>query len=632
MSWLKFNPSVPLYFEVKLGIEMMNTKVLLLLTTCLMIGGCVNVKSVRDDGVYKQYNDKGYTYYSFSNETKMVFIHSCDACDDIEAFEKLEKMMVNPELNGVRYTNKEKYISTYGETGKMHWDGKIKKSRNGGIENSIFLKKNKNRIVKIADYRTNDLYHLLSWNGVDVIGDGYDDIFLYGDRYARVKKNHKYGVYDIKKGGFVLPIEYNWIELGTADLMPLNKNGKIGFYDTKFRVKIEPQFSDVHKSNFSGKAYFVDGVQAVKESNTKWIFIDKAGRRISKLEVDQVGDYLSRKFVPVITGTSNIYEYVDLVSMRQHKLRSYGSMAVDGYLTHYLGGSEYIVTDANGMPALKKTFDQIFPVGLVNGKTVFVVKKDGKAGVINLAGNELVPLKFNVIELVVGDDGKTIAFKAGIGRSITDRKKGVFDPDGKLIIPVEFGQIERVGGDHYIARKTASGYKRISAALYKSDTLNPVFEADDIISFKTSKLLSFVKEGMYGIVDLNGKVVVEQKYHYIDEIKGSLFVEDFGGGESSINNFQGETIKTSDRRFKFYNKYYYDPDESETYDYDFKKLINTGGGALSTCGDENFIVTNGNEKTFYKYDGSVVVKGYANITCYFNGRLQKYILVKDEMK
>ena len=105
---------------------------------------------------------------------------------------------------------------------------------------------------------------------------------------------------------------------------------------------------------------------------------------------------------------------------------------------------------------------------------VLKVKKDGKYGMINLSGKELLTCEYDKIEAL---DGIKNAIKVS-----KDGKYGIVDKEGKILLNINYTDVTNLGKDN------KSGF------IVKNS------------------------EGKYGIVDFVGDVILETKYDEIEKV------------------------------------------------------------------------------------------------------------------
>lgn len=159
--------------------------------------------------------------------------------------------------------------------------------------------------------------------------------------------------------------------------------------------------------------------------------------------------------------------------------------------------NEEIFTDYNQIEAISNTDENN---NLWYEKNVLKVQKNGKWGLINYQGKEVLPLEYEKIEAVKGIENAFLIQKDG--------KFGIADNEGKIILNPQYMEITNLGTDN------KSGY------IIKDDS------------------------GKYGIIDYSKNVILENKYDNIDKTYGNdLYVVTVGGAKKIVNK-SGEDILT----------------------------------------------------------------------------------------
>lgn len=160
---------------------------------------------------------------------------------------------------------------------------------------------------------------------------------------------------------------------------------------------------------------------------------------------------------------------------------------------------------------------------------VLKVNKDGKYGLINYSGKEILPIEYDKIESLKGTKNSIIITK--------EEKKGLCDNEGNIIIKPEYKEIKSIDDDYkngYIVINTEGKYGVIDFT--KSQVLE---EKYDNIKETTSNGLYIVKEGsILKVVNKEG-TVLEDKFSDAKKINGEniIFIKNKQNG---VINKDGE--------------------------------------------------------------------------------------------
>lgn len=196
------------------------------------------------------------------------------------------------------------------------------------------------------------------------------------------------------------------------------------------------------------------------------------------------------------------------------------------------------------------------------------VKKDGKYGMINLEGKELIPCEYDEITAM---EGIRDTFKA-----IKEGKRGIFNQEGKEIIPMQYTDIANLGkdskegfivkqedgkygvvdysnqtvlenkyeevikvfgNDMYVVKK---GGKQILIKKDGTELLNTGYDEIKEILKDTENGIIYTKNGKYGVMKTTGEIIIAPEYEELKEAKSGLFIAKQNGMYSVIDK-QKET-------------------------------------------------------------------------------------------
>lgn len=221
----------------------------------------------------------------------------------------------------------------------------------------------------------------------------------------------------------------------------------------------------------------------------------------------------------------------------------------------------------------KEIFTQYDKIEVINNKdendnlwyepNVLKVQKNGKYGLINLTGKNLISTDYEEITAVKGIKNSYKIKKDG--------KYGIADNEGKIVIEPQYADIDILGKDNksgFIVKDDAGKYgiKDYSNSQIldtKYDSIEKVYndnlyvvtvegkqkiinkENTDILTngFDTIKQILanqenaviYVKNGKYGIMNLSGEVIIETQYDKLEETKVGNFIAKKGDKYGIIN-------------------------------------------------------------------------------------------------
>lgn len=174
-------------------------------------------------------------------------------------------------------------------------------------------------------------------------------------------------------------------------------------------------------------------------------------------------------------------------------------------------------------------------------ENVLRIKKNGKYGLIDLNGKELLPAEYDEITVLEGIENSLIIKK--------DEKVGLVNDTGSVIIDANYKEIKGLGDtykDGYITIDEQGKYGLISAT--KKQILENKY--DEILQVPLKEYYAIKENGKQKLINSNGEVLIDSGF---DEIKstttnGIIFVKDNLYGEM---NTSGEvTIKADYQELK----------------------------------------------------------------------------------
>ena len=183
---------------------------------------------------------------------------------------------------------------------------------------------------------------------------------------------------------------------------------------------------------------------------------------------------------------------------------------------------------------------------------VLKVQKDGKYGLIDLAGKEILPCEYQNITVVAGvknsikvqkdekyglvtAEGTTILetsyadilkfgedYKDGYIVVNTDKKYGVVDYLGKQLLETKYEKVEQIyGKDLFVI--TEAGKQKLINASGEVQLESGYDSIKQILGYGTQGIV-FIKDGKAGVMNIKGETVIANEYDDLKEIKDGIFV------------------------------------------------------------------------------------------------------------
>ena len=362
-------------------------------------------------------------------------------------------------------------------------------------------------------------------------------------QYFTLKKNDTFGVIDKDQNTIINP---NYTEViipnpempvfvcyQGEDITVLNEQNQEMFTEYE---KVEP----IRLKNIASDLMYEKTVLKYTE-NGKYGLIDYTGKKITKAIYEEL-DSLPYKEGELLVKQDGKY---GVINIRGNKLVdiAYDQISVDGYYTDeneykYSGyivsdtteeGYRYGYVDYQGKEILKPEFNELERIVEIedNENVYLIAAKNGQYGVIknteNIINNEYQSIMY---------DSKNQVFI--IEKS---KKYGIAKLDGQIIVPVEYNQIDITG--IYLYAQNDQG-----TTVYNGNGTEANIDADiAILDTANERYRIRINNEIgtkYGIIDNEGKQLVEEKYNYIEYLYDDLFIASNENGKLGVINDKDE--------------------------------------------------------------------------------------------
>lgn len=256
------------------------------------------------------------------------------------------------------------------------------------------------------------------------------------------------------------------------------------------------------------------------------------------------------------------------------------------------------------------------------------VQKDGKYGLINLDGAEILACEYDNITTLKGVKNSIIIKK--------DSKIGLLDSNGKIVIPVEYADIIAITENYqngYIVKNQESQFGVIKsdgqiALECKFNGIENIIDnnryvvkegntwkviAEDGTTYLEGKVNNVIdmnngnaivsNNGKYTVLDIEGNEIIAEGYEELAYLFDNKYTAKKDGKYGIINN-SGETLvdfKYTEIQYNKVTDYIKAKNENNTYDYMTKDL-----SVKLTAGDETILngfisIKNQNDVKYYNY-------------------------------
>lgn len=200
---------------------------------------------------------------------------------------------------------------------------------------------------------------------------------------------------------------------------------------------------------------------------------------------------------------------------------------------------KYGLIDFNGKEILNMEYDNISTLKGVENS--ILIEKDNKVGLINSDGKNIIDANYKEIKNIDKD------YKKGYIVVDENNKYGVIDYNQKQVLENKYDEIEAVYGEKLFVIKEGKNEKLIN------DEGNVVLEdgfdkIEQILQHSSKKGVIFVKDSKYGVMNVDAEVIVPAEYENIKEAKDNIFIAKKDGKYGIVDTDKNEKVE-----FKYTN-------------------------------------------------------------------------------
>lgn len=291
----------------------------------------------------------------------------------------------------------------------------------------------------IAAVRDNGRWGFINENGDVVISMEYENFSYpyFREGLAAIVKNGKYGFIDKEGKEVIAPIYENAYSFN-GGMACVKINGKLGFIDTKGNLVIPAVYDNVKPDAWA--QIWRDGFAVMTIANKTGV-IDRKGNVILPFEYDDVNLFTTMASARQTIGDETYYDF-SVKPQGEGLLNSQGIVVAPIYdkIVHFREGLAGVskkgkcgYIDINGNIVLPLEYDS---VSSFSGNYARVTK-DKRTFIIDKTGREIC----DKLESLAFDDEPLEGYRAGV----KDGKYGLLDDAGNFVVPCEYDGMERWG-------------------------------------------------------------------------------------------------------------------------------------------------------------------------------------------
>lgn len=176
---------------------------------------------------------------------------------------------------------------------------------------------------------------------------------------------------------------------------------------------------------------------------------------------------------------------------------------------------KYGLIDFEGKEVISTQYDNISTLKGVENS--ILVQKDGKVGLVNSEGKTIIDTNYKEIKNIDED------YKKGYITIDENNKYGIIDYNNKQILENKYEKIKEVYGDNLFVIEDNNKEKLINNE--GTVVLEKGFDKiDKILQYSQEKGVIFISKNKFGVMNTNGDVIIPAEYDEIKESKDSIFI------------------------------------------------------------------------------------------------------------
>lgn len=358
-------------------------------------------------------------------------------------------------------------------------------------------------------------------------GKSYEVEQIKQYNYFVLKQNEQYGVID-RQGNTIVAPEYSGVKIPNPEkavfICYQGENTKILNEKNEEIATNYFNIQPIQLENIVGDLIYEKSVLKYSKEG-KYGLISLEGKEITKPIYDEINS-LPYKEGELLVKQDDKYGVINMKGNRLIEI-AYDEIKVDGYYTDenkyqnagYIvliktqEGYRYGYLNPKGKELLKPEYNAISRVAEIQDKdnAYLIASKNGQFGV-NKNG-----------ENILGNEYQSIQYDANNEVFVIEKSKkyGIANLEGKVIVPVQYNQIDITGIYLYAQNEQGTTVYNSSGTEAKIDANIAILNTDNE---KYKIRINNEKGTTYGVINQEGKQLIEEKYSYIEYLYDNYFI------------------------------------------------------------------------------------------------------------
>ena len=366
----------------------------------------------------------------------------------------------------------------------------------------------------------------------------------------------------------------------------------------------------------------------VINENNKYGVIDRDGNVVveAKYDVVQIPNPSKDIFICLYDYNSEEKDYSsDVFNSKGEKLyqeyenvqaipteTTYDGIPFEKTVLKFKKDGKYGLINLDGKQVLKPEYESITAIPYKEG--MLIVKQNEKCGVVNVNGKTLIPAEYESITADNYYSDQTMYKTTGFivsKKSDEGYRYGYIDYKGKTIAKTEYTQIDRVTDVEDDKNVYLVAYKNGQAGLLKNKKVVLNYEYEDISYNAYNDVFVIKRNSKEGIADKQGKIKVPTEYTNIS--LGGIYVNAEKDGQFVLLDLNGNVIENQDIVTKLPTKdgkHYIVADKNEMYDItdlNGESMIENSYSYMEEIEQNYFVVGNNNKNGIIDLSGKALV-------------------------